>query len=58
MILRDRPVKGQFVLPAAHEDPFPTLGSMMYGGAPMTPALLREIIVTFGCDLFNGFGAG
>ena len=45
-------------LPAAREDPFPTLGSMMYGGAPMTAALLREIIATFRCDLFNGFGAG
>ena len=45
-------------LPAAREHPYPTLRSMMYGGAPMTPALLRDIIDTFGCDLFNGFGAG
>jgi acyl-CoA synthetase (AMP-forming)/AMP-acid ligase II len=45
-------------LPAARQHPYPALQSMMYGGAPMTPALLREIIDTFGCDLFNGFGAG
>jgi acyl-CoA synthetase (AMP-forming)/AMP-acid ligase II len=45
-------------LPGARQRPYPRLESMMYGGAPMTPALLREIIDTFGCDLFNGFGAG
>ena len=45
-------------LPQARRHPYPTLTSMMYGGAPMTPALLREILETFGCDLFNGFGAG
>ena len=45
-------------LPAARQHPYPALQSMMYGGAPMTPALLREIIDTFECDLFNGFGAG
>ena len=45
-------------LPEARQYPYPALQSMMYGGAPMTPALLREVIDTFGCDLFNGFGAG
>jgi acyl-CoA synthetase (AMP-forming)/AMP-acid ligase II len=30
----------------------------MYGGAPIAPSVIREMIEIFGCDLFNGFGAG
>lgn len=45
-------------LPQAHQHPFPTLRGIMYGGAPMTPTLLKATIDTFGCDLYNGFGAG
>jgi acyl-CoA synthetase (AMP-forming)/AMP-acid ligase II len=45
-------------LPDATALGYPTLQSIMYGGAPMSPALLRRTIETFGCDLYNGFGAG
>jgi acyl-CoA synthetase (AMP-forming)/AMP-acid ligase II len=34
------------------------LRTILYGGAPMTPALLRRVIEVFDCDLFNLFGAG
>ena len=37
---------------------FPALRSIMYGGAAITPALLRRMIDVFDCDLYNGFGAG
>jgi acyl-CoA synthetase (AMP-forming)/AMP-acid ligase II len=30
----------------------------MYGGAPIHPSTLREMIDVFHCDLYNGFGAG
>ncbi len=45
-------------LPQSHEHPYPTLRGIMYGGAPMTPTLLKATIETFDCDLYNGFGAG
>lgn len=31
---------------------------MMYGGAPMSPSLLRRAIDVFDCDFLNAFGAG
>jgi acyl-CoA synthetase (AMP-forming)/AMP-acid ligase II len=34
------------------------LGSIIYGAAPMSPALLRKAMDTFRCDFYNGFGAG
>ena len=34
------------------------LRSIMYGGAPMPPSVIRRMADTFGCDLYNGFGAG
>lgn len=45
-------------LPEARDSDYPSLLTMMYGGAPMTPSLLRRTIETFQCDLYNGFGAG
>lgn len=45
-------------LPGATEHDYPTLRSIMYGGASITPSLLRTVIETFDCDLYNGFGAG
>jgi acyl-CoA synthetase (AMP-forming)/AMP-acid ligase II len=33
------------------------LRSIIYGGAPMTPALLRRAMSVFGCDFINAFGA-
>ena len=40
------------------ESDYSGLRSILYGGAPMTPALLRRTIEVFGCELYNGFGAG
>jgi acyl-CoA synthetase (AMP-forming)/AMP-acid ligase II len=37
--------------------PYPNLGSIIYGGAPMSPALLKRAMDTFGCDFINAFGA-
>ncbi len=34
------------------------LGSIIYGAAPMPPALLRRAIDTFSCDFLQAFGAG
>ena len=34
------------------------LESIAYGAAPMTPALLRRAMQTFGCEFINMFGAG
>lgn len=34
------------------------LRSIMYGGAPMPPSVIRKMADVFGCDLYNGFGAG
>jgi fatty-acyl-CoA synthase len=33
------------------------LRSIIYGGAPMSPALLRRALDVFGCDFINAFGA-
>jgi acyl-CoA synthetase (AMP-forming)/AMP-acid ligase II len=45
-------------LPEVTASDYPVLRSILYGGAPMTPALLRRTISVFGCELYNGFGAG
>ncbi len=34
------------------------LRSIMYGGAPIPPSVIAAMAATFGCDLYNGFGAG
>ncbi|MET0447587.1 MAG: AMP-binding protein [Aeromicrobium sp.] len=43
--------------PRAAESAYPRLRSIIYGGAPMSPTLLRRAIETFGCDLVQAFGA-
>jgi acyl-CoA synthetase (AMP-forming)/AMP-acid ligase II len=45
-------------LPEVTASDYAGLRSILYGGAPMTPALLRRTIDVFGCELYNGFGAG
>lgn len=40
------------------EATYDRLELMMYGAAPMTPALLQRAIDVFGCDFLNAFGAG
>ena len=45
-------------LPGATDHRYDDLQSILYGGAAMTPALLRKMMSTFDCDLYNGLGAG
>ncbi|MFM8866982.1 MAG: class I adenylate-forming enzyme family protein [Ilumatobacteraceae bacterium] len=45
-------------LPGATDHRYYDLDSILYGGAAMTPALLRKMMATFDCDLYNGLGAG
>ena len=45
-------------LPGATNHRYDDLDSILYGGAAMTPALLRKMMATFDCDLYNGLGAG
>ncbi len=45
-------------LPEVGDSDYAGMRSILYGGAPMTPALLRRTIDVFGCELYNGFGAG
>jgi acyl-CoA synthetase (AMP-forming)/AMP-acid ligase II len=37
---------------------FSRLRTIVYGGSPMSPGLLRRAMDTFGCDFINAFGAG
>ncbi|MFG1922060.1 class I adenylate-forming enzyme family protein [Cryptosporangium sp. NPDC048952] len=37
---------------------FSRIRHIVYGGSPMSPALLRRAMDTFGCDFTNAFGAG
>jgi acyl-CoA synthetase (AMP-forming)/AMP-acid ligase II len=37
---------------------YSSLRSIAYGGSPITPALLRDALEVFDCDLYNTFGAG
>jgi acyl-CoA synthetase (AMP-forming)/AMP-acid ligase II len=43
--------------PEVRARPYADLRSIVYGGAPMSPALLRRAIDVFGCDFINAFGA-
>jgi acyl-CoA synthetase (AMP-forming)/AMP-acid ligase II len=45
-------------LPGAHEADWSRLRLMSYGSAPMSPALLTEVMELAGCDFLNCFGAG
>ena len=44
--------------PRVRESTYEGLRSIMYGGAPMPPSVIREMAEVFRCDLYNGFGAG
>lgn len=45
-------------LPGATSHRYDELDSILYGGAAMTPSLLRRTMSAFDCDLYNGLGAG
>jgi fatty-acyl-CoA synthase len=45
-------------LPGARGATYSGLRTILYGAAPMPPALLREAMDVFGCDFINAFGAG
>jgi acyl-CoA synthetase (AMP-forming)/AMP-acid ligase II len=40
------------------DGPYPALRSIAYGGAAMPPSIVQRMHDTFGCDLYNTFGAG
>jgi acyl-CoA synthetase (AMP-forming)/AMP-acid ligase II len=44
--------------PGVADGSYAGLRSIMYGGAPMPPSVIRQMAAIFGCDLYNGFGAG
>jgi fatty-acyl-CoA synthase len=44
--------------PKAHETSYESLRQIVYGAAPITPALLKRAIDTFGCEFVQAFGAG
>jgi len=44
--------------PDVRKSSYENIRSIMYGGAPIAPSVIRDMIEIFGCDLFNGFGAG
>jgi acyl-CoA synthetase (AMP-forming)/AMP-acid ligase II len=44
--------------PRVTDSTYEGLRSIMYGGAPMPPSVIRRMSEIFGCDLYNGFGAG
>jgi acyl-CoA synthetase (AMP-forming)/AMP-acid ligase II len=44
--------------PNVRDSDYEGLRSIMYGGAPMPPSVIRKMAEIFGCDLYNGFGAG
>ncbi|WP_167736503.1 AMP-binding protein [Nocardioides sp. 1609] len=43
--------------PDAAAGGYDAMRSIIYGGAPMSPTLLRRAMETFGCGLINAFGA-
>jgi acyl-CoA synthetase (AMP-forming)/AMP-acid ligase II len=45
-------------LDGARDADYSSLRSIAYGGSPITPALLRDVLDVFDCDLYNTFGAG
>ena len=44
--------------PDVHQSDYQVLRKIIYGAAPITPALLRRAMDTFGCEFVQGFGAG
>nr|MDA8116190.1 AMP-binding protein [Actinomycetota bacterium] len=44
--------------PGVENAEYGRLRNILYGAAPMPPALLRRAMATFGCDFVNAFGAG
>jgi acyl-CoA synthetase (AMP-forming)/AMP-acid ligase II len=44
--------------PGVEEPDYERLRLIYYGASPMSPALLRRAMDTFGCDFLNAFGAG
>lgn len=52
------PAMLQFCLaePACSETDFSSVKAILYGGSPMTPALMRKALQTFGCDFFQIYG--
>jgi acyl-CoA synthetase (AMP-forming)/AMP-acid ligase II len=45
-------------LPGVADSDYANLDCIMYGAAPMSPALLRRAMDVFHCDFINMFGAG
>jgi acyl-CoA synthetase (AMP-forming)/AMP-acid ligase II len=45
-------------LPSVTDSDYHSLRSIIYGAAPMPPALLRRAMQVFRCDFVNAFGAG
>jgi fatty-acyl-CoA synthase len=43
--------------PAVHAGSYGSIRSIIYGGAPITPPVLRRAMEVFGCDFINAFGA-
>jgi acyl-CoA synthetase (AMP-forming)/AMP-acid ligase II len=44
-------------LPGVRDSAYPDLRTIIYGGEPMSAALLREAMDVFGCGFINAFGA-
>jgi acyl-CoA synthetase (AMP-forming)/AMP-acid ligase II len=44
--------------PRIKDSDYAGLRSIMYGGAPMSPTAIRDMVDTFKCNFYNGFGAG
>jgi acyl-CoA synthetase (AMP-forming)/AMP-acid ligase II len=42
--------------PGAANETYPSLRSMLSGGAPIAPELVRKVIKTFGCDYVQTYG--
>ena len=67
-VLRQDTLTGMFLVPTmmsmllqraeVPQLPFSRLRVIYYGGAPMSPALLRRAMNVFGCGFINAFGAG
>ena len=43
--------------PNVRDSTYPELRSIMFGGSPLTPALLRRMNEVFDCDLYNAYGS-
>jgi acyl-CoA synthetase (AMP-forming)/AMP-acid ligase II len=43
--------------PGISDCEFPHLRSIMFGGAPMAPVIIRRMTELFGCSLYNAFGS-